>query len=96
LTREELRSRVTLLGLAQYRADQVLTWIYSGFASSFDDMTNIAKKDRAILSEAFVISGPTISRTEVSSDGTRKFLFRLEDKHTVESVLIPDEDRQTL
>ena len=96
LTREELRSMMTLLGLEPYRADQVLKWIYSGYASSFDDMTNIAKKDRAILSEAFVISGPMISATEVSSDGTRKFLFQLEDEHTIESVLIPDEDRQTL
>jgi 23S rRNA (adenine2503-C2)-methyltransferase len=96
LTREELRSRMTLLGLKRYRADQVLKWIYSDYASSFDDMTNIAKQDRVVLSEAFVISAPTVARTEVSSDGTRKFLFQLEDKHTVESVLIPDEDRRTL
>ena len=95
-TREELRSRMTLLGLERYRTDQVLKWIYSGYASSFDDMTNIAKQDRIVLSEAFVITAPTIVRTEVSSDGTRKFLFQLEDEHTIESVLIPDEDRQTL
>ena len=96
LTREELQSRMTLLGLERYRSDQVLKWIYSGFASSFDEMTNIAKQDRAILSETFVIPAPMIARTEVSSDGTRKFLFQLEDKHTIESVLIPDKDRQTL
>jgi 23S rRNA (adenine2503-C2)-methyltransferase len=95
LTREELRSRLALLGLKHYRADQVLKWIYSGYASSFDDMTNIAKQDRAVLSEVFVIPALTIARTEISSDGTRKFLFRLEDKHTIESVLIPDDDRQT-
>ncbi|HSD84569.1 MAG TPA: 23S rRNA (adenine(2503)-C(2))-methyltransferase RlmN [Anaerolineae bacterium] len=96
LPREELRTRMALLGLKPYRADQVLKWIYSGYASSFDNMTNIAKSDRTILSEAFVISAPTIAGIEVSSDGTRKFLFQLEDRHTIESVLIPDEDRQTL
>src|SRR5512144_181752 len=59
-------------------------------------MTNIAKKDHATLSEAFIIPRPVMAKTEVSADGTRKFLFELEDGHTIESVLIPDEDRQTL
>jgi 23S rRNA (adenine2503-C2)-methyltransferase len=96
LTREELRSRMTELGLKHYRADQVLKWIYSNNCSSFDDMMNIAKQDRAVLSATFVLSTLVVARTEVSSDGTRKFLFELEDRHTIESVLIPDEDRQTL
>lgn len=96
LSLEDLRSMTTLLGLERYRADQIFKWIYSGYASSFDDMTNIAKKDRATLSEALVIPRPVMAKTEVSSDGTRKFLFELEDGHTVESVLIPDEDRLTL
>ena len=96
LVREELESKVIELGLKKYRADQILTWIYTHRARSFDEMTNIAKKEREMLSAFFFISSPKIIRTEVSSDGTRKFLFELEDQHTIESVLIPDEDRQTL
>lgn len=96
LTREELRSKITLLGLKPYRADQILKWVYTHYASSFEHMTNISKADRAVLSEAFGISALIVVRSEVSSDGTKKFLFRLEDDHTIESVLIPDEDRQTL
>lgn len=96
LSPEELRSRLAEKGLKKYRADQILKWVYSHYASSFEDMTNIAKAERSLLASFFFISSPKIIRTEVSGDGTRKFLFELEDKHTIESVLIPDEDRQTL
>jgi 23S rRNA (adenine2503-C2)-methyltransferase len=96
LSREELRSRLIEMGLKKYRADQILTWIYTHYALSFEDMTNIKKTERDALAAVFVIQAPKILRTEVSADGTRKFLFALKDKHTIESVLIPDEDRQTL
>jgi 23S rRNA (adenine2503-C2)-methyltransferase len=96
LTRQDLQARLALLGLKRYRADQVLKWIYSYHASSFEEMTDIAKTERGLLASLFAISSPKIAGTEVSRDGTRKFLFELEDRHTVESVLIPDEDRQTL
>jgi 23S rRNA (adenine2503-C2)-methyltransferase len=96
LTREELQARLLDAGLKKYRVDQVLKWIYAFHASSFDEMTNIAKEDRGLLASLFFISSPRIVRTEISRDGTRKFLFELEDGHTIESVLIPDEDRRTL
>lgn len=96
LVHEELQAKIVELGLKKYRANQILTWIYTHHARSFDEMTNIAKKERELLSSFFFISSPKIVGTEVSSDGTRKFLFELEDRHTIESVLIPDEDRQTL
>jgi 23S rRNA (adenine2503-C2)-methyltransferase len=96
LAYEELQSRLRELGLKKFRIDQILKWIYSNGALSFDDMTNIAKPERSLLSSLFYISTPTIVKTEVSRDGTKKFLFELEDKHTIESVLIPDEDRMTL
>jgi len=95
-SREKLQARLIAMGLKKYRADQVLTWIYTQHAQSFDAMTNIAKLEREMLASTFFISKPSIIRTEVSADSTRKFLFELEDDHTVESVLIPDEDRQTL
>jgi 23S rRNA (adenine2503-C2)-methyltransferase len=96
LSREELQAHLVAMGLKKYRADQIHTWIYVHHAVSFEEMTNIAKADRELLSAAFFISRPSIVRTETSTDGTQKFLFGLEDHHTIESVLIPDEDRQTL
>jgi 23S rRNA (adenine2503-C2)-methyltransferase len=93
---EELQARLVEHGLKKFRADQILTWIYKDYAQSFEEMTNIAKPERTLLASLFSIVSLTILKTEVSKDGTRKFLFELKDKHTVESVLIPDEDRMTL
>ena len=96
LSREELQARLIAMGLKKYRADQIVTWIFTHHAVSFEEMTNIAKAERELLSAAFFISRPSLARIEESADSTRKFLFELEDHHTIESVLIPDEDRQTL
>ena len=93
---DELASRLVEMGLKKYRAAQVFGWIYQNRASSFEEMTNIAKAERSLLSDAFCITSPAVVRTELSKDGTRKFLFELEDRHTIESVLIPGEDRLTL
>ncbi len=96
MSRDELQADFVARGLKKFRAGQVLTWIYTQYARSFEEMTNIPKTERALLSSVFFISSPNIVGTETSKDGTRKFLFALEDGHTIESVLIPDEDRQTL
>src|ERR1700690_4344823 len=96
MSRDELQADLVDRGLKKFRAGQILTWVYTHYARSFEEMTNIPKMERALLSSVFFISTPDIVRTESSKDGTRKFLFALEDTHTIESVLIPDEDRQTL
>ncbi|HYA87274.1 MAG TPA: 23S rRNA (adenine(2503)-C(2))-methyltransferase RlmN [Nitrospirota bacterium] len=96
LSRDELLARLVDQGLKKFRADQILRWIYRHHARSFDDMTNIAKLERAQLASCFYISSPKIIRSETSYDATKKYLFELVDGHTVESVLIPDEERQTM
>lgn len=96
LALDELEVRLVAMGLKKYRARQVFDWVYAKLARSFDEMTNIAKTERDLLASAFAISSLNTLTVESSSDGTRKFLFGLEDGHTIESVLIPDEDRLTL
>jgi len=93
---EELGEILNKHAFKKYRADQIYKWLYTHYAQSFEEMTNIAKVEREMLSQIFDISTLRIIGTETSSDGTRKFLFQLVDGHTVESVLIPDNDRQTL
>lgn len=93
---DKLAQQLADRGMKPYRAGQVYEWIYRNFAVTFEDMTNIAKTDRALLADSFYIPHPGLLRTERSEDGTRKFLFELEDGHTIECVLIPDEDRKTL
>ena len=83
-------------GKERFRARQVFKWIYQKGAESFEEMTNLSKEFRRELAEAAKISTLDPEMVEVSRDGTRKYLFRLEDGNTVESVLIPEEDRNTL
>ena len=96
ISHDDFQAKVIELGLKKYRAGQIFTWIYSHFARSFEEMTNISKAEQGLLSSVFHFPVTTVITTETSQDGTRKFLFELEDRHTIESVLIPDEDRQTL
>jgi len=83
-------------GKERFRATQVFKWIYQHDAHSFEEMTNISKDLRAELTATAFISNLETEAMEVGGDGTRKYLFRLDDGASVESVLIPDEGRNTL
>jgi 23S rRNA (adenine2503-C2)-methyltransferase len=96
LTFDELQATLEIMGLRGYRAGQITSWIYQHYAVTFEEMTNIAKGERDQLAAAFSLPAPSLLQAERSSDGTRKFLFGLEDGHAIESVLIPDDDRLTL
>ncbi len=79
-----------------YRAKQIWQWLFQKRAASFAEMTNLSASLRGSLAQDFTISRLTILRQEVSTDGTKKFLFGLSDGHSIESVLIPEEKRLTL
>ncbi len=86
---EELQSAFQQLGLQKYRAAQVYRWLHQGGVSSFEEMTDLSKALRASLAESFEIRHAEIAIRRVSKlDGTIKYLFRLYDGETVESVLM--------
>lgn len=76
------------LGLKKYNASQVFQWLFKKCVASFDEMTDLSREARGVLSENFFISRPKIADTLESKDGTKKYLFELEDKNRIESVLI--------
>ncbi len=92
----DLKAWLQTEGESPYRLGQLLEWLYRRRISSFDEMTNLAKSFRAKLLETFSISQLLPETVLVSRDGTKKFAFRLADGLTIESVLIPAEDRLTL
>jgi len=97
LTQPQLEHFLADLGKEKYRAKQILRWIYQRGATDFDQMTDLAKQFRAQLQERAFISSLEPEAAEQSSDGTRKYLFRLDDGETVEAVRIPmEEQRATL
>ena len=83
-------------GKERYRAVQIFKWLYQHDVSRFDEMTNVSKALRQELSQSACISRLEPETVEIGSDGTRKYLFVLEDGNAVEAVIIPDEDRNTL
>jgi 23S rRNA (adenine2503-C2)-methyltransferase len=96
ITRDQLVSWLTAQGVATYRADQVLKWIYLRQTDSFDLMTDLSKDIRRLLSEQFKIGRLETERVETSRDGSSKYLFKLDDGKRIESVLIPERDHYTL
>lgn len=81
------------MGEPKFRALQVWQWLWHKGAKSFAEMTNVSKAARARLEERCRIVWPRIETVQVSSDGTTKFLLRLEDGESVETVLIPSSSR---
>ncbi|MBW2621237.1 MAG: 23S rRNA (adenine(2503)-C(2))-methyltransferase RlmN [Deltaproteobacteria bacterium] len=82
--------------LEPYRAVQILKWIYLRQADTFDIMTDLGKEIRELLSCHFSIARFEKARIETSQDGSKKYLFKLNDGKYVESVLIPEKDHYTL
>jgi 23S rRNA (adenine2503-C2)-methyltransferase len=77
-----------------FRAKQIYGWLYHQYAQNFDDMKNIPKAMREELSQNYLLEPMKIIRKEVSSDGTIKYLFELQDGKTVEAVWLKMKDAQ--
>jgi 23S rRNA (adenine2503-C2)-methyltransferase len=84
------------LGEKRYRAVQLFRWIHQKGASSFDDMSDLAKSLREKLKGVAHVTPLPVMSQHVSSDGTIKWLFDVGAGDAVEAVFIPEEDRGTL
>ncbi|MBI4357195.1 MAG: 23S rRNA (adenine(2503)-C(2))-methyltransferase RlmN [Gammaproteobacteria bacterium] len=96
LNRPQLVHWLTSIGQSAYRATQLLQWIHQRGVIQFEEMTNLNKSFRTYLKDHTKISPPLLLRDEKSHDGTRKWVFQLEDKNAIETVFIPEEGRGTL
>ncbi len=100
LSRAQMREALIDAGTPQkqagMRVGQIWQWIYQKGVSDFSDMTNLAKPYRAMLEETFTVARPEIVTTQISVDGTRKYLLKIAGGHEVEVVYIPETDRGTL
>ncbi|PWJ91458.1 23S rRNA m(2)A-2503 methyltransferase [Mesorhizobium loti] len=106
LTRVELAEALVASGTvperqAKMRAQQLWHWMYVRGVSDFAGMFNISKDLRAELDKHFTVARPEIVEEQISSDGTRKWLFRFPPRGAgrpveIETVYIPEEGRGTL
>ncbi len=97
LPRAELEAFVAeRLGAKPFRARQLMKWIYRRGAADFSAMTDLAQDFRARLGEVARISVPEIVTGQESSDGTHKWMLRMDEVQGIETVYIPEPDRGTL
>jgi 23S rRNA (adenine2503-C2)-methyltransferase len=82
----------TGLGEKPFRARQLLRWIHQRGASDFGVMTDIAKVFRDRLAAEHLIAGPDVVSDSTASDGTRKWLLRVDAANAIETVFIPEGD----
>ncbi len=92
----ELERIMQDLGEPKFRAKQVYEWIWSKFAGSISEMSNLSKGLREKLAAEYYIPKVEVHHSQYSSDGTIKNRLVLHDGHYVESVLIPTDKRLTV
>ena len=95
-TLEELTDLVTSLGMPRFTGKQIAQWLYDKRVTSIDEMTNLSKTNRALLSEQYTVGRTAPVMSQRSQDGTRKYLFQVATGGLIEAVFIPDKDRATL
>ena len=100
LTRDGVKQTLAKAGVEakqlSMRANQLWNAMYVQGAQGFDGITTLAKPLRQEFSDLFLIGRPEVTTTQVSKDGTRKWLIKFGPGIEVETVFIPDEDRGTL
>jgi 23S rRNA (adenine2503-C2)-methyltransferase len=89
LSLEEVSSALEELGEPNYRAKQLVQWIYEKRAGGYDQMSNLGKGLREKLSQWRSLTTMECVTVQGSKDTTQKFLFKLHDGRYVETVLIP-------
>lgn len=85
---EQIQEFALEQGWKKFRGHQIFQWLYRKRVQNIDDMSDLSKETREVLKENFIINPCKIVTKQVSSDGTVKYLFELEDGAYVESVLM--------
>ena len=95
-TLEELKDLSVKLGLPSFTGRQLAEWLYKKEVSSFEEMTNLSLKARALLKENYDAGIMSPTDVQVSVDGTKKYLFPALEGKFIETAYIPDGKRHTV
>jgi 23S rRNA (adenine2503-C2)-methyltransferase len=96
LPKADLEAFVGSMGSKPFRARQLMNWMYKRGEGDISAMTDLAKDFRAELVQRAEVAVPEIVKTQIASDGTRKWLLSGGNGQAFEMVYIPEEDRGTL
>ncbi len=95
-TLNELIQVSTDLGLPKFTAGQLADWLYKKQIGSIDEMSNLSRKVRELLTEKYDFGTVLPAKVQVSTDGTKKYLFVTGKHQFIETAMIPDDDRITV
>jgi 23S rRNA (adenine2503-C2)-methyltransferase len=95
-TLNELTTLAVEIGLPKFTGKQLAEWLYQKDIGSIDEMTNLSKKNRELLSSKYDFGLVAPTKVQESTDGTRKYLFPTVNGKFIETAMIPDEDRKTV
>lgn len=84
------------LNLPGFTARQISDWLYKKETNSIDQMSNLSKRTRELLSVDYEIGLSDPVNSAKSADGTKKYLFKVLNDKYIETAFIPDEDRATI
>ena len=96
MTQQDLEEFFSVIDEKSFRATQIMKWTHQQGVTDYEQMTNLSKSLRDWLNENAQMEMPEMVSEEISTDGTRKWLIRIDDKNAVETVYIPEGDRATL
>lgn len=92
----ELIAVTKRIGLPGFAARQIADWLYKKEISSIDEMTNLSKKARELLSADYEYGLSAPVNESISIDGTKKYLYKVLINKYIETAYIPEEDRATI
>lgn len=96
MSQQDLEQFFSVIDEKSFRATQLMKWMHQQGVADYEQMTNLSKPLRDWLHKNATIQLPEMLNEEISTDGTRKWLLKVDDKNAVETVFIPENDRATL
>lgn len=95
-TKKDLEDFIKREEIKLFRKNQIWNWLYVQGTKSFFDMKNLSEEFKSLLDKKFKINLLNVSKEYISKDGTRKWLFKLNDGKEIETVFIPEGKRGTI
>ncbi len=95
-TLSQLEALCNRLEMPRFAAKQIARWLYDKHATTIEAMSDLSARHRALLAETYEVGFAAPEKVSISTDGTKKYLYRTSQNHFIESAYIPDGDRATL
>jgi 23S rRNA (adenine2503-C2)-methyltransferase len=95
-TLNELIAVTKKLKMPGFAARQIADWLYKKEVDSIEEMTNLSRKARELISEEYEYGLSAPVNESISIDGTKKYLYKVLDEKFIEAAYIPEKERATL